>query len=238
MNQRNDAGPQCGETGNGGIVYDPYLPIAQFPAGELASRQHQHLRRAEVLAAVRRLLSDYGIEGVTMRGIAKSSGYAVQTVYNLAGPRDAAVVEAISEYSHYVGHRVAGNPGDPDAILKIMHHWINSIEAAPLFCRQVCQIAFTPSRRIYYHFLDQRLKAMHGFLVKQQKLGVLRRDISMRELAQQLITFSSALCLEWSDRTFSIELFRRRLHNTYAILLEWAAAPPRLHLRLVPAERN
>ncbi len=185
-------------------LYDPAQPIHHFHGlGRTAvpPRRNQRLRRAQILATIRRLLVEQGVEGVTVRGIAQASGHAVQTIYNLVGPRDQAIAEAISEYTRYVGHTALPDPGDPEAVVDIIGRWLQSIEAAPEFCRQVCLIFFTPSRGIFYHFRDKQLKAMQGLLAKQQKCGILRADANLSDLAEQLVTFASASCCPGPSRS-------------------------------------
>jgi AcrR family transcriptional regulator len=212
-------------------LYDPAQPIFPFPAGGSSrtapSRRNQRLRRAQILATIRHLLTEQGLSGVTVRGIAQTSGHAVQTIYNLVGPRDQAIVEAISEYTRYVGHTAMPDPGDPEAVTEIIGRWLQSIEAAPEFCRQVCLIFFTPSRAIFYHFRDKQLKAMQGLLARQQKCGILRADANLGDLAEQLVTFAAASCVEWSDRAVSLDQLHRRIRIGFANLLDGALNPAR-----------
>jgi AcrR family transcriptional regulator len=211
------------------VLYDPSLPIHHFHGlgrtSAVPSRRNQRLRRAQILATIRRLLTEDGLDGVTVRGIAQASGHAVQTIYNLVGPRDQAIVEAISEYTRYVGHTALPDPGDPNAVVDIIGRWLQSIESAPEFCRQVCLIFFSPSRGIFYHFRDKQLKAMQGLLAKQQKCGILRSDANLGDLAEQLVTFASASCIEWSDRPFPLEQLHRRICSGFGNLLDGARQP-------------
>ena len=216
------------------VLYDPALPIHHFPnslsrglgrTAAVPSRRNQRLRRAQILATIRRLLTEEGLDGVTVRGIAQASGHAVQTIYNLVGPRDQAIVEAISEYTRYVGHTALPDPGDPHAVVDIIGRWLQAIESTPEFCRQVCMIFFSPSRAIFYHFRDKQLKAMQALLAKQQKCGILRADANLSDLAEQLVTFASASCIEWSDRPFPLDQLHRRIRSGFGNLLDGARQP-------------
>lgn len=207
------------------VLYDPSLPILHFAAGTAASRRNQRLRRAKILATIRRLLTEQGFEGVTVRRIAEASGHAVQTVYNLVGPRDQAIVEAISEYTRYVGRTASVREDDPHAVIEIIDRWLQSVEAAPEFCRQVSLIFFGRSRAIFYDFRDRELQGMWRLLRRLQKSGALRQDINVRDLSEQLVLLASGLCVEWSDRPFPVGQLRRRLYSGYANLLAAAVAP-------------
>ncbi|PEQ12787.1 hypothetical protein B2G71_10865 [Novosphingobium sp. PC22D] len=208
------------------VLYDPALPILHFPGGVAAvTRRNQRLRRAQILATIRRLLVENGFEAVTVRRIAEASGHAVQTIYNLVGPRDEAIVQAISEYTRYVGRTASPRADDSHAVIEIIDRWLQSVEASPEFCRQVSQIFFSRSRAIFYDFRDRELKGMHKLLQQQQRSGAIRPEINVRDLAEQLVLLASGLCVEWSDRPFPLEQLRRRLYSGYSHLLASALTP-------------
>ena len=225
---KTEAGSHADFTGRApSVLYDPTMPILHQPSGTaITTRRNQRLRRAQILATIRRLLTEQGFEAVTVRGIAEASGHAVQTVYNLVGPRDEAIVQAISEYTRYVGRTASPQAEDPEALTEIIDRWLQSVEAAPEFCRQVSLIFFSRSRAIFYDFRDRELKGMHKLLQQQQKCGVIRSDANLRDLAEQLVLLASGLCLEWSDRPFPLEQLRRRLYSGYSNLLNASLVRP------------
>lgn len=207
------------------MVSNPALPILAPPGNLPSSGNKQRQRRAEILASIRKLLTDKGLDGVTMRGIAQDSGYAVQTIYNLAGPREEAVVEAISEFTRHVGLMALPDPDNPNSVLEVIDHWIRTVEAEPEFCRQVCKIFFTPARDIFYHFRDKQLKAMQLLLTRQRRRGIIRSDVSVSDLAQQLIVHATALCVEWSDRPFPLDQLHSRLRSAFSTFFAQALSP-------------
>jgi AcrR family transcriptional regulator len=214
-------------TGPAGAVsvrkFDPFVPITTRAGGaELAALDSgfaQRMRRSQILAMIRRHITEYGFKGVTIRGVSEACGHAVQTFYNLVGPRDQAIIDAISEYTRFVGRAAEVTAEDPYAMTKILNCWLESIDAQPEFCRQVSLVFFTGSRNIYYRYRDGQLQCMARLLSHQQKAGVVRPDVNVRDLAEQLVLLSSALCLEWSDRPFPIEQLHCRLRAGFACVL-------------------
>lgn len=210
-------------------LYDPSRPIlyqrGRFPEASSGSRFNQRTRRSQILATIRRLLTGHGYVGVTMRRIAEESGHAVQTIYSLVGSRDEAILEAINEYVRYVGRTTEPRWDDPYAVIGITDGWVESMATTPQFCRQVSQIYFTEARRVFYTFRDQQLGRMFNVLSKQQKCGVFRRDVNIRDLAEQLVILSTGLCVEWSDRPFPLQDLHRRLDSGYRSLLSAAIDP-------------
>lgn len=214
-------------------LYDPSRPImhhrGRFPEAASGSRYNQRSRRSQILAAIRQLLTEHGIVGVTVRKIAEASGHAVQTIYSLVGPRDEAIIQAINEYVRYVGRTTEPQLNDPYAVMGIADGWVQSIKATPEFCRQVSLIFFTEGRGVFYTLRDQQLTRMCGLLTKQQRCGVLKAEVNVRDLAEQLVLLSTGLCLEWSDRPFPVEQLHRRLFSGYRGLLASTTHPGCMH---------
>lgn len=228
-----------GKAPSAGVRYDPGKPVQlkRLSPEAAGCRTSQRQRKSQILATIRRILAEEGFDAVTVRRIAAESGYAVQTIYNLAGPRNEAIVEAIGEYTRYVGRTAQPLPDDPGAVLDLAQGWLHSIAAAPDFCRHVSQIFFTPSREIFYEFRDRQLKSMRHLLQRQQKLGVLRKGVDVAELAEQLVLFASAECLEWADRSLPLERLHRRLCSGYANLLAGALSHASRPGRAIPPVR-
>jgi AcrR family transcriptional regulator len=201
------------------IVFDPYQPLPgkqQHLQG--VARQNQRARRARILAATRRLLGERGCEEVTVREIARMSGFALQTVYNLVGPRDRAIIDAISEYSLHVG-RMAGRKRENPSLLNVVDMWITAAEACPDFARQCNRIIFTPSRQIYYHFRDIQIRGVAKLLRHQQAQGQIFLHASPRAVAEQLVYFAGALWSDWADRPFPLPVLREKLASGLLKLL-------------------
>jgi AcrR family transcriptional regulator len=212
------------------VVFDPRLPVmptSTSPADgkKLVSRQNQRQRRSLILAAIRRLLIEEGYKGVTVRRIAETSGYVVQTIYNLVGPRDHAIVEAIADYTSHVARMAPFAPDDPAAVIKIIAWQGQSVALAPEFTRQVCLIYFSGDRHIFYRYRDRQVRSVHSLLAKQKRIGVLRRDVNCRDLAQDLMSFSSIIFIEWADRSFPMSELTARIRSGYTHILASAISP-------------
>jgi AcrR family transcriptional regulator len=177
------------------------------------------------LATIRRLLIEEGFEGLAVRRIAESSGRAVQTIYNLVGPRDLAITEAISEYSQYVMLSSMPDPNNPNASLGMIDLELQSIELHPEFCRNVCLIYFTEARGIFYDFRARQVVALHSLLAQQQKLGIIFPNVDTRMLAENFILFAGSLFIDWADSVVPFEQLRKRLNDCYSSLMAEAIIP-------------
>jgi AcrR family transcriptional regulator len=192
------------------VVFDPTRPVFDT-VDHLAYRtkgrgsRNQRQRRSQILAAVRQLLIEEGYKGVQVRRIADLSGVVVQTVYNLVGPRDHAIVEAISDYTGYLGRSLPFDPEDPAALIKMIEWQGQSVLRAPEFPRQVCLLYFTEGRPIFQEYRRRQIRSIHALLCRQKKIGVLRPDADCRSLAEEMMFFSSAMFIEWADVGFPTE---------------------------------
>jgi len=211
------------------VVFDPAQPLHR-PAGGLvraeAFGQNRRSRRSTILASIRSLLADEGHDAITVRRIAENSGHAVQTIYNLLGPRDLAITEAVTEYSQYVCLTAIPNPADPLAALAMIDREVKSIEAHPEFCRNVCKMYFSDSRAIFYDFRNRQTKMLHNFLLQQQKSGIIHAKADTRYMAENFMLFMGAIFVEWTDFSSPIEQLRQRLHSVYLNVMAEAIVTP------------
>lgn len=215
----------------------PVLPLAGQPSQGTRSvaRQSQRHRRATILAAIRRLLIEEGYRGVTVRRVAELSGHVVQTVYNLVGPRDHALVEAISDYTQHVGRLAPAEPTDPAAMIRMIEWQCRSVIHAPEFTRQVCLIHFTSGRHIFRDYRERQIRNLHSLLAKQKRVGVLRRDVNCRQLAQDLMLYSSMIFIEWADGAFPQDELVDQLTSGYARIMAGTISPRFGGLAVLPA---
>jgi hypothetical protein len=136
----------------------------------------------------------------------------VQTIYNLVGPRDPAITEAITEYLQYVRLTAMASTEVPYALVAMIDHEIRSFEIHPEFCLNVCSIYFTGARNILYESRARSTKMLHGILVRQQKLGIIRPHVDARSLAENLKMFMGQVFVEWSNYSFPTDQLEQRLY--------------------------
>jgi AcrR family transcriptional regulator len=66
--------------------------------------------RADVLAAVGELITEAGVDGMTMRRLAERAGVAVATLYNQFGDRDGVLVAYVANGLDELEHRLDAGP--------------------------------------------------------------------------------------------------------------------------------
>jgi AcrR family transcriptional regulator len=196
-------------------LFDPYQAMQPGAWNQQTNggvRLRQRARKSHILATTRQLLGQSGCEEVTVRAISRASGCALQTIYNLIGPRNRAIADAISEYSLFVGRMAARRYPDL-TLLNLVDMWVMAAEACPEFARECNLIIFTPSRQIYYHFRDTQLLGVAKMLRRQKANGGISYLTPTRQLAEQIVFFATALWIEWADRPFPLQDLRTKLIN-------------------------
>src|SRR4029078_9319178 len=81
----------------------------------------------------------------------------------------------------------------------------------PEFVRQSNILFFTASRPIYYRFRDRQIRGLYNLLRRQKGCGIIREDVDLHMLAERLGLFASAMCVDWADRPFPLEVLREKL---------------------------
>ena len=211
------------------MSFDPSCPIFDAsvdPVSGGRNRELQGIRRAEILAAIRRLLVRFEYDDVTVRRIAEASGYSVQTLYNLVGPRDQAVSDAISQYLSMVGQSAIDRAGDPFALMTFVDGLVESMGAYPKFTHHTCQIFFSKNRAVFYDFRDRQIADIARLLTEQRRRGVVKADCDIGTTAEQMTFIATGLVLQWVERPFPLETMRLKLTDGFEKLLSHQLVRP------------
>lgn len=81
----------------------------------------QQKQRARILVVARQLLSERGYDGVTMRDLAKSSGVALKTLYNVYGSKDDVLIASVRDRVTQVFERSAVTAGKKRSVSLLLH---------------------------------------------------------------------------------------------------------------------
>jgi len=190
-------------------IIDPYEPLA-VNAGKIqagVNRLNQRERRARILASTRKLIGERGSGDITVREIALISDVSPQTLYNLVGPRDQAIVDALNEYSVAIG-RIAAHTSSLSEHTDV---WISVAECYPDYARQSTLMFMTPMRNVYLSYRDKQVKSLTKLLKAYKKAGHMHFTTPAHDLAEQLILFSSAVWVDWSIRSFPLSELKEKI---------------------------
>jgi AcrR family transcriptional regulator len=190
-------------------LLDPYepIPVERNKLRGGVNRLKQRERRALILASTRKLIGERGCTEITVREIAQQSGLSPQTLYNLVGPRDQAIADALIEYSASVA-RIAVQEPSLHATTDI---WLNVAERFPDFARQSTLMFVTPMQGVYLQYREFQVRSLSKLLNSYKTSGKLIFRGSATQLAEELIIYSSAMWLDWSIRQYPLAELRSKL---------------------------
>lgn len=91
----------------------------------------QQKQRARILVVARQLLSECGYDGVTMRDLAKRSGVALKTLYNVYGGKDEVLIASVQDRVAQVFERSFAAAGRKRGV-SLLFHFVESGGAATI----------------------------------------------------------------------------------------------------------
>jgi AcrR family transcriptional regulator len=197
-----------------------YLPPNLAAAGRVAQRA----KRAEVLAATRRRIAQFGPEKVTLRMLASDCDTSVQTIFNLVGNRRDVLEAAIIDHANALIAAARGAPAYPTSSNALVDAiWWCSVRN-PDYARHLAR-AYA-ARRDDRWLITIRENCTRFIVDSLRRLGAeLRPLVEPRDVAGCLELTTGATCLEWANDGFETSEFRAVLQRRAALLLLGALKP-------------
>ncbi len=206
------------------VFPNPFLPILlgdqRLESGPPSSLQlqRQRLRRAEILAATRRVLAETGHERLTLSRIADECDVAIQTIRNSFGRREDLIVSAVNEHTTCIWQRLAKRSPGPAAFIDFSQMICECAHRAPSFLRGTLTIAFAnnPSLlNLQNHAASHKTKLLRKMAEKE----LLRPGIDIEMLAAQITKLDTMLMYEWSQNGKVEDMIRQMVAGHKVLLL-------------------
>jgi len=209
------------------VIPHPFEPIAvdyrSAGRGQQRSLERQRRRRAEILATTRRLLAEAGGDRLTLRRVANECEVTAQTLRNSFGRKEELIAQAVNEHTSIIWLRLAEPRGEPLVFLAfsdVIHQFAVNV---PDFLRGTISAAFTNSPSLHVlqtHAARSKTRLLRGIASK----GLLRPDIDIGLLADQITQLDTMLMHEWS-RTGDDRLLREKMTHSHQVMLRGALRP-------------
>ena len=160
------------------------------------------IRRERILDAVRALIGARGQANFTMRDLARESGVAISTLYEVHGGKEALVAAALCD--HYAERlKTLAPPAGDDAVADHIHHQIAMIEATFDFRHQsiaAILLYFSATPKL---MIRDRLRAISNthnaaLLARIAAAGDLRGWADIATIAYQMTQANFALLHDWA----------------------------------------
>jgi AcrR family transcriptional regulator len=206
--------PQCADfdQGDGGCRVDPFastiamrrspMPVESRSAQGLTLAQQA--RRARILAVATDILTRQGYDGVTMRELARHSGVAMKTLYDIYGSKDGLLISAVRD-------RVARKWREADesarrrrGLLRFFHV-VEAITGSALETEILSRgvSGLIVSSEDFFAAQDVYDAYLGGALREVDRAGELSRNASVDLIVFQLRTVFGGLFQVWAARQIS-----------------------------------
>lgn len=199
--------------------FEPILPDA--PGGGVPQHRsilRQRARRAEILAATRRLLAESGHERLTLRRVAEECQVTVQTLRNSFGRREELVAQAVNQHTTTIWARLAQPYAGPQVFIAFPDVIRQVAVQAPDFLRGALTAAFTtgPSLQV----LESHASSNKARLLRAMaKADLIRPGIDVDLLADQITKLDVMLMYEWAQTGDDRALWEKMLSGHHVLLL-------------------
>lgn len=172
--------------------------IAEPPRKRLTGRQQA--RRAGILSAVRQLIAELGYDGVTMREIARRSGVATSTLYEIYGGKDKLLARAVDERLKIVSDAMQKENDDgfygAERLLHFFEQLTNAVLERPKLSRAVAaRIMLDP----HVFTLPELYSRFHkAAIIEIEKIGELTQNADPKFLVKLLHLQANAILVRWA----------------------------------------
>jgi AcrR family transcriptional regulator len=213
-------------------------PFAPLVAGAAASAHHASLkrlklRRAAILAATRRLVSQ-GPEQFTLKRVAEECEVTVQTIRNSFGRREECLASALNEHTTAIWQALGCHSSGPWVFLDLAQMYYHCACATPGFLRGMLTAAISnaaPLAALQRH--GAQLKVDYLRAMAQAKL--LRPGVDAEALAAQITRLNTFMMFEWTLHGDAEELKTQMLNGNRLLLLGAMRASAAAHMLEWPA---
>lgn len=218
--------PTCARANSIALMPDAFA--STFPHREMASLPGGNLyrKRADVLAAVRRLLARDGLARFSMRRLAAEFGISRQTLHNMAGSRMDIIAEAICDHAVMLHTYVARRYQGADYFVALTDHLIEVARKTPDYSRQAIKAYFAFDLPVFKTVNKISLRLNMDELSAMQRDGSFRKDIDLAALNSRIVELHTICLLNWSNGMIPFDRFECDMRMGSELLLFGALDRP------------
>jgi AcrR family transcriptional regulator len=180
----------------------------------------QQKRRARLFSQTRIRIAEHGCDSVCVRDLARTCGLSPQTVYSLAGDRDALMALAVDQHQNAMlaaarNLRIEHSLGFFMGLADIF--W-RCATKNPAYTRNLVKDYFASAGSVYQAVRKRTLEALNNELRTLQENGRLRDGLSLPLIADQMLALLSVATLDWGWHSGATPL-RKQLVSAIGFLL-------------------
>lgn len=175
---------------------------------EKYSNERMRARQARILSEARALIGSKGIQGLTMRELAKKSDVAFRTLYNIYGSKDVLVSYAVKDFLEniiVISVRKSRNKPHLERLLALLDMIANEVIKASAYVHVLISTYFKFDRPQEIHDLLHQivLSTFADFLHELKVMGALKEWTSVDLLAEEIAEKVMWRIFQWTHQHIS-----------------------------------
>lgn len=203
---------------------NPYLPILGFTLEAVSNfdmREHsvQHRRRAEILAAARRLLASDGYQRFTIRSLSAACSLTPQTIHNSFGCKNDLLRAAMNQHTLMLDSSAISQTRNPAMFLILALSYCLTAVERPEFLREFMHAVSSPRQPLRDPLLKFGIDLKTQMFRSMARKGLLRACIDPRTAAEQIAYVNTFAIVEWTENDDMSDLYQRLIFGNGSILL-------------------
>ena len=203
---------------------DPFAPVIGMrldvqESGMGRACGAQYRRRADILAATRRLLAEQGHEKFTLRAISDACGVTPQTIHNSFGNKAELLGTALNQHTVMIDASAVSRTRHPGVFLLLALAYCQTAAEQPEFMRQYMHTAFAPRRPLRDTLMKFGVNLKVRVLSRLAQENILRSSVDVRIAAEQIAYVNTFGLMEWAENDDLCQLHDRLVLGNGTLLL-------------------
>lgn len=204
-------------------VPDPYQAVMGLKLSGASDSGNdfnaQHRRRAEILAATRRLLAADGHQRFTIRSVSEACSLTAQTIHNSFGCKVDLLRAALNEHTLMVDSHALRHTRNPAAFLMLAIAYYQSALEKPDFMREFMFTTFSPRQPLRDSLMKFGIDLKTQMLNAMARRNLLKPCVNPRIAAEQIAYVNTFGLLEWAENDDLDQLYEKLVLGNGTILL-------------------
>lgn len=213
--------------------------MAKGPVSEAYASEAMLERRRRILSEARALITEHGVEGLTVAALGKRAGVAKQTLYYAFGSKDEIVAAAILDYFEVSEQEIAyrGAPGSLTRLIERMVAIGQRNQAIPNYIAALIAIWYGGSPLLWQAMFDTASRSHASVVDALAARGQLAGWVCPAELVESMVGQTILVTSAWlQGRIAGADLIDRLVLALLQTLAGVTLAPTRDDVEAIAAQ--
>lgn len=195
---------------------DPYAPLAFEKRGRFDGQRQA--RRALILAATRRAMSEDGYRHFNIASVAETCGVSIQTIYYNFGNKKELLLSALHEYNRYVHFVSISENSSPTVFLDIVEKFCQCAEYMKDFMREWILCSYDQSQPLLLDLQKRGQKFKVDIIGNLSPDYPIRSGVKSHRIAYLLSKSNTSSLFDWVHHQDDDELKHQIITSTAEVI--------------------